>query len=147
MTVGESVAASAARPDVFHPMKRVSIDGVTEELVDGAVACSNPTLYAYNMAKNLYGYENVRILSLGSTHQPFEMFKPSAFSTDSKYIERGAMTENMMAYTADYFVSYNDFNDWNPTTKKWALSDDYLRVDGVGRYDGRDASSANITKL
>ena len=53
----------------------------------------------------------------------------------------------MMAYTADYFVSYNDFNDWNPTTKKWSLSNDYLRVDGVGKYDGRDASKTNITKL
>jgi len=61
------------------------------------------------MAKNLYGNEKIRILSLGTTHLPFEMFKPSAFSDDSKYIEKGAMTEDIMAYTTDYFLAYNNF--------------------------------------
>jgi len=103
------------------------------------------------MAKNLYGYDNIRILSLGSTHQPFEMFKPSAFSDDSKYIERGAMTDNMMAYTTDYFVSFNDFYNLDTsssaTTGKYKLSNDFIRVDGVGKYDGRDASTKNISGL
>jgi hypothetical protein len=110
MTVGQSVAASAARPDVFKPMKGLNVNGLSTELIDGGVACSNPTLYAFNMARNLYGYKNIRILSLGSTHEPFVLFKPSAFSEDSKYIKRGAMTSEIMAYTTDYFLSYNDFN-------------------------------------
>jgi len=105
------------------------------------------------MAKNLYGYDNIRILSLGSTHQPFEMFKPSAFSDDSKYIERGAMTDNMMAYTTDYFVSFNDFYNLDTsssaTTNKYKLSNDFIRVDGIGKagVDGRDASTKNIAAL
>ena len=107
MTVGESVAASAASPSVFKPYSRKSVDGQQMELVDGGVACANPTLYAFNMARNLYGYENVRILSLGSFHLPFKMYEQQGFSTDSKYKNHGEMTSNMMAYTKDYFISFN----------------------------------------
>jgi len=56
MTVGEAVAASAARPDVFRAMNRTNSVGMAESLVDGGVACANPSLYAYNLACNLYGY-------------------------------------------------------------------------------------------
>jgi hypothetical protein len=100
------------------------------------------------MAKNLYGYDNVRILSLGSTHLPFDMYKPSAFSTASKYINHGEMTANMMAYSTDYFVSYNNFWDYDTTTKKGAISDNYLRVDAEGKkLDGNDSSIKNIAVL
>lgn len=92
MTVGEAVAASAARPNVFHPYKRTDIDGQENLLIDGGMAASNPTLYAYQMAKYLYGYKNIRVMSLGSGHEKFMMFKPSAFSDDSKYLDHGAMT-------------------------------------------------------
>lgn len=154
MTVGQAVAASAARPDVFHAYSRNSTADAThqpEDLVDGGVACANPTLYAFAMARHLYKYEKIRILSLGTTHRPFEMFKPSAFSQDSEYIERGAMMENQMAYTADYFVSYNDYWQLETTTNVdgqsttvGKLSPDYLRVDGVSTtaiLDGSDTST------
>ena len=149
MTVGESVAASAASPSVFKPMAKTSVDGQAMELVDGGVACANPTLYAFNMAKNLYGYNNVRILSLGSTHGNFEvMFKQEAFETADKYKNAGAMTNTMMAYTTDYFMSYNNF--WKVgttlvTEKAGVLSDNYLRVDGEGtKMKGEITSVENI---
>jgi hypothetical protein len=41
---------------------------------------TNPSLYAHNVAKNLYEYKNVRIMSLGSTHKPFEVIKPDDFT-------------------------------------------------------------------
>jgi len=145
MTVAEIVAASAASPGVFKPYAKKSVDGQEMELVDGGVACANPTLYAFNMAKNLYGYKNVRILSLGSTHEPFLLYKPSAFSKASKYINNGAMTTSMMAYTTDYFLSYNEFSSIDPTTKAVVMSDDFIRVDGVGsKMEGDITSEKNI---
>ena len=57
------------------------------------------------------------------------------------------MTSQIMAYTTDYFVSYNDFNTYDPTTKKWALTKDFLRVDGVAKYDGDDVSTKGQTQL
>jgi len=54
MTAGEFVAASAARPDVFHADIRIGRDGLNSSLIDGGVICENPTLYAYGMAKYLY---------------------------------------------------------------------------------------------
>ena len=76
------------------------------------------------------------------------MFKPSAFSSASKYINHGEITANMMAYSTDYFVSYNNFWDYDTTTKKGAISDNYLRVDAVGKkLDGNDSSVKNIAVL
>ena len=53
-----------------------------------------------------------------------------------------------MAYSTDYFVSYNNFWDYDTTTKKGSISDNYLRVDAVGKkLDGNDSSVKNIAVL
>lgn len=87
------------------------------------------------MAKNNYRYKNIRILSLGTCHDPFVKYAPEAFSEDTKAINYGAMSQQMMAYTTDYFVQYNNFYNqvWDFTTKKyvWEFSKDFLRVNGV----------------
>ena len=57
------------------------------------------------------------------------------------------MTSQIMAYTTDYFVSYNDFNNYDKTTRKWALSKDFVRVDGVGKYNGDDVSAVGVKQL
>lgn len=94
---------------------------------------SNPSLYAYNVAKNLYGYTKVRSLSLGSTHTAFKLVKEDDFTNSLKYSDRGAMTKAMMGYSNDYFLDYNNY--WKEYTlstgqTEWRLSDEFYRVDG-----------------
>lgn len=95
---------------------------------------TNPSLYAFNVAKNLYGYEDVRILSLGSTHKSFELVKEDDFTESLKYADGGAMSKAMMGYTNDYFLDYNNY--WKQYTldngtKVWRLSNEFYRVDGT----------------
>jgi hypothetical protein len=40
--------------------------GFTEDLIDGAVICNNPALFAYQHAKYLKGKKNIRVLSIGT---------------------------------------------------------------------------------
>jgi len=157
MTIGQAVAAAAARPNVFHPYIRTNINGQEQALIDGGMAATNPTLYAYEMARHLYGFEKIRIMSLGSTHPQFMMFAPDAFSDDSKYLDHGAITKQMMAYTADYFLAYNNFypctqevvDGVSVCSGEYAFSGDYLRVDGTDKTEdiGSDASKDTIKAL
>lgn len=51
----------------------------------------------------------------------------------------------MMAYTTDYFLSYNEFSSIDPKTKAVVMSDDFIRVDGVGsKMEGDITSEKNI---
>ena len=50
-----AVAASAASPEVFKGIKYTNKDGQDELLVDGSLPASNPSLYAYLLATELYG--------------------------------------------------------------------------------------------
>lgn len=67
------------------------------------------------------------------------MYKASAINKHSLDINGGEMTHNMMAYTADYFLSYNDY--YNDDTK--TFSKNFLRVDGINKDKLRgDVASA-----
>ena len=43
-------------------------------LLDGEVFAPNPSGYAYWMATELYGYKNVRVLNLGTSHNVYNAY-------------------------------------------------------------------------
>jgi hypothetical protein len=139
------VASSAARTDVYPPFTYLNKHtGLTEKQVDGSVACENPSLYAHIMASELYKQSDIRILSLGTTHDPFVKFKPDTMSEAAKYAIRGTMTKTMMAYTTDYWLIYQNYY----LAKKKEYSPNYIRVDeGVKDLTEWNADKDAITKL
>ena len=83
-------------------------------------------------------------------------------SSETKYINNGAMVNDMMAYSTDYFLSYLDFghivnvNDQstnNKSKREWqpTADQDFLRVDGeaavVNAEDSDLTSTAGIAHL
>jgi len=64
--IGNATGSSSAAPTFFDPHKVNNGYGFTELQVDGGVICNNPALYAYEMARDLYGYKKIRLLSLGT---------------------------------------------------------------------------------
>ena len=61
-----AVSASASAPIYFDPKSNKNQFEIEELLIDGGLICNNPSLYAFQMAKHLNGYENIRLISLGT---------------------------------------------------------------------------------
>jgi len=68
--IGIATGSSSAAPTFFDPHSVVNGYGLTELQIDGGVICSNPSLYAYTMARDLYGYKKIRMLSIGTGETP-----------------------------------------------------------------------------
>jgi patatin-like phospholipase/acyl hydrolase len=69
--MSDATGASSAAPLFFEPKRYVNKYGLQELLIDGGVICNNPTLYAYEIAHNFYGYDKIRVLSLGTGEKTF----------------------------------------------------------------------------
>ena len=66
VTLAEAVGASASAPLYFNPETNTNKFNITDELVDGGVICNNPSFYAYELASELKGKKNIRMVSLGT---------------------------------------------------------------------------------
>jgi patatin-like phospholipase/acyl hydrolase len=64
--IGNATGSSSAAPTFFNPHQVINGYGYKELQIDGGVICNNPALYAYEMARDLYGYKKIRVLSLGT---------------------------------------------------------------------------------
>lgn len=53
--VGNATGASSAAPTFFDPKVQKDGYGFIEMQIDGGIICNNPSLYAYEMAKNFHG--------------------------------------------------------------------------------------------
>lgn len=83
--ISNATASSAAAPVFFDPNKIQNGFNFTEYLVDGAVICNNPALYAYEMASKIYKKKNIRLLSLGTGEPPFKKQDPETFGKVEYY--------------------------------------------------------------
>lgn len=66
LTVGNATGASSAAPTFFDPKTQIDHYGFSELQIDGGIICNNPAMYAYQMAKDMHGYKNIRVMSLGT---------------------------------------------------------------------------------
>lgn len=66
VSVAQACESSSSAPTFFNPKLIQNGYGHNELNIDGGIICNNPSLYAYEMARDLYGYKNIRILSLGT---------------------------------------------------------------------------------
>jgi hypothetical protein len=56
------------------------------------------------MARDLYGYRKIRVLSLGTGQLPFTKVNPNSFDIAKAMSMKGEFMMNMDAYTADYWL-------------------------------------------
>lgn len=102
--IGNATGSSSAAPTFFDPHKVNNQYGFTELQIDGGVICNNPSLYAYEMARDLYGYRKIRILSLGTGELPFHKIDPLTFSIADALAMNGEFMMNMDTFAADYYL-------------------------------------------
>lgn len=107
VTIASACEASSAAPTFFAPMQLKNGYGFTEQFLDGGVICNNPSLYAYEMARDLYDMKKIRVLSLGTGQKPFTKVHPASFSPATKLEMSGEFMMNMDAFTADYYLKTN----------------------------------------
>jgi hypothetical protein len=79
---------------------------MTELQIDGGTICNNPTLYAFEMSRLLYGHKKTRVISLGTGQIPFRPVSTKNFTSTTRL----EMTPNFMmdfdVYSADYWTRY-----------------------------------------
>ena len=64
-------------------MTRTNSYGFEARLIDGGIICNNPSLYAYYYARYYLGKTNVRIISLGTGNQTFEVYQKEQENSES----------------------------------------------------------------
>ena len=62
------MGGSASAPTFFDPHQTENNFGIDEYVVDGAIICNNPAMYAFMMAKYLKRKSPIRLVSLGTGH-------------------------------------------------------------------------------
>ena len=102
--IGNATGSSSAAPTFFDPHQVNNKYGFTELQIDGGIICNNPSLYAYEMARDLYGYRKIRMLSLGTGEIPFTKIDPKTFDVASALAMNGEFIFNMDTYAADYYL-------------------------------------------
>lgn len=81
--------------------------GFSELLIDGGIICNNPTLYAYQMANQMYNHKKIRVLSLGTGEKAFSgLDSPDSFSHYDYLTNMGEFMMNIDTYTAHYVTMY-----------------------------------------
>jgi len=75
--------------------------------IDGGTICNNPTLYAFEMSRLLYGHKKTRIISLGTGIPPFKQIVAKDFTTYTRLVTLAfEFMMNMDAFTADWWSRY-----------------------------------------
>jgi len=87
---------------------------LTELQIDGGTICNNPSLYAFEMSRLLYGHKNTRIISLGTGQMTFHPVVAKDFTTLTKLKMNPNFMMDMDAYSADYWTRYT-INNWEKT--------------------------------
>jgi len=105
--IGNATGSSSAAPTFFDPHQVNNKYGFTELQIDGGVICNNPSLYAYEMARDLYGYRKIRMLSLGTGELPFTKIDPETFDIKTALSMNGEFMMNIDGFSADYYLKTN----------------------------------------
>jgi len=105
--IGNATGSSSAAPTFFDPHQVNNQYGFTELQIDGGIICNDPSLYAYEMARDLYGYRKIRMLSLGTGEEPFTKVDPKTFDVASALAMNGEFIFNMDTYAADSYLRTN----------------------------------------
>jgi hypothetical protein len=70
-----------------------------ERLLDGAIICNNPALYAYQIARFMKGKDKIRLLSIGTGSEKFgKESKANADMFDSKIDLFGMYSSMVVEY-------------------------------------------------
>lgn len=106
-SVSNATASSSAAPTYFNPHEVINGYNLTEYQIDGGTICNNPTLYAFEMSRLLYGHKNTRIISLGTGIPPFKPIVPKDFSTYTRLVTLAfEFMMDMDSFTADWWSKY-----------------------------------------
>ena len=98
--VGNATGASSAAPTFFDP--KVQKDGYDfiELQIDGGIICNNPSLYAYEISKDLNQKENIRLVSIGTGEKTFTKVDPESMNNMRFVSKMGEFMMNMDSYAA-----------------------------------------------
>lgn len=105
-TIGNATASSSAAPTFFNPHEVINGYNLTELQIDGGTICNNPTLYAFELSRQMYGHKKTRVISLGTGQLPFTPVVAKDFSTATRLAMHGNFMMDFDAYSADYWTRY-----------------------------------------
>ena len=74
--------------------------------IDGGVICNNPSLYAYELAKDFHGHKKIRLISLGTGEKPFAAKDPNSMTKVAYMSMMGEFMMNIDTYTADNILKH-----------------------------------------
>lgn len=89
------------------------------------------------MARDLYGYRKIRLLSLGTGQLPFHKVDAEDFNIATAISMKGEFMMNMDAYSADYWLK----------TEIPDSADNYHRAQMVSTCSMDDVSKSAVVKL
>mmetsp|Transcript_4126 Transcript_4126/g.6982 ORF Transcript_4126/g.6982 Transcript_4126/m.6982 type:complete len:291 (-) Transcript_4126:43-915(-) len=147
MPVGNATGASSAAPTFFDPKVQQNGYGMTELQIDGGIICNNPSLYAYEIAKDLRNHKKIRLLSIGTGEKSFSPLESAGAATKLSYIQKmGEFMMNIDTYTAHSFMANNIEDPANRYLRLQTVSNigmdkidkksiDGLKADGEKLYD------------
>jgi len=122
--VANATGASSAAPLYFEPKLQTNEYGLVELQIDGGVICNNPSLYAYQLAKQLRDKKRMRVLSIGTGEKSFTPWESAEEFTKVDYlVSASEFMMNMDSYTAHNYLKWN-FRDAGH-------SSDYLRLQTI----------------
>lgn len=105
-TIGNATASSSAAPTFFNPHEVINGYNLTELQIDGGTICNNPTLYAFELSRQMYGHKKTRVISLGTGQLPFTPVVAKDFTTATRLAMHGNFMMDFDAYSADYWTRY-----------------------------------------
>ena len=108
--IRHAAAASGSAPVYFGPTVHKNGEDVTEELVDGSVISSNPTLYAYMYANVAKGETCVRLLSIGAGSEANNL---------AEELEAVDSDDDEASAPAQFVDDLKKVADTEKTPKKW----------------------------
>jgi patatin-like phospholipase/acyl hydrolase len=130
----DAVCASSAAPMYFPTYKMT--DG--SWMIDGGVVTNNPTLIGFNHAKNFFGTNNIKVLSIGAGLNKKKILGEAS----SKWGGVGWLRNDIMGMMLDSEI-HNDI-------AKDIFDDSYLRINSpIGKINKMldDDSEENIEKI
>lgn len=137
ISIGNQTASSSAAPTYFNPHEIVNNYNLTELLIDGGTICNNPTLYAFELSRQMYGHKKTRIISLGTGQITFNPVVAEKFTTATRIKMDPNFMMDFDAYSADYWTRYT-VGDYEKN---------YVRAQIVSNLSMDDDSDAAIAKL
>ena len=92
-----AVGGSSSAPGYFDPEEISNGYNITSVLIDGAIICNNPALYAYILASELHDKKKVRLLSIGTGDDT----KPEIDLHDAKSYSKAKNIEFLTDFTIE----------------------------------------------